>query len=144
MNGKEDNMEFYETKQGRIFFENTLPQIAKSLEKIAESLSTPTPCIRMVQEIPKDFLKDLYWGKYDPSGEPDSRETSQYSAEIRVAQEALQAQIAPDVWSQVDSIFELIAKRNCIDRAEAYELGYRAAITMLAAGLSKPDSKEAA
>lgn len=136
-------MDFYETRLGRMFYEFTVPQIAKALQKIAESLAAPAPCIRMTQEAPKDFLTQLYWGNYDPSGEPDSEESSQCSAEISKAQEAVKAQVTPEVWAQIEKVFSLISRRNDTDRAEAYAAGFRAAVTMLAAGLSKPKSKEA-
>lgn len=126
-----------------MFYEFTVPQIAKALEKIAESLAAPAPCIRMAQEAPKDFLTELYWGNYDPSGESDSQESAQCSAEIGKAQEAVKAQVTPEVWAQIENVFTLISRRNDIDRAEAYAAGFRAAVTMFAAGLSKPDRKAA-
>lgn len=137
-------MEFYQTVQEKRFFEHTLPQIVKSLGKIAESLSAPASSIRIAQEVPKDFLTELFWGNYDPSGKPDSEASAQCCAEISEAQEVIKAQVSPDVWAQVENIFALISRRNDIDRAEAYATGFRAAATMLAAGLSKPDSKGAA
>lgn len=137
-------MNFYETKMGQSFYEGTLPQIASALEKIAGYLSAPTPCIRMAQEVPKDFLSELYWGNYDPSSEPDSEESAQYSAEISMAQEAFKAQVTPEVWEQVEHIFSLISRRSDVDRAEAFAAGFRSAAAMLAAGLSAPDSKREA
>lgn len=137
-------MEFYQTKQGRIFYEGTMPRIAISLEKIAESLNAPASSLRIAHEVPENFLADLYWGNYDPSGGPDSEESVQCSAEIKAAQETIKAQVTPEVWEQIDNIFSLIARRSDIDRAEAYATGFRSATTMLAAGLSNPYRKEAA
>ena len=137
-------MEFYQTKQGRIFYEGTLPRIAIALEKIAESLITPTPSIHIAHEVPENFLAELYWGNYDPSGGPDSEESVQCSAEIKAAQETVKIQVAPEVWEQIDNIFSLISRRSDIDRAEAFAAGFRSAATLLAAGLSNPYRKEAA
>ena len=127
-------MDFYETQMGRHFYGRTLPQIADALQKIAGSLSAPPSCIRVTQEVPKNFLTELYWGNYDTSNGPDSEE-------IKAAQEAVRSQVTPEAWAQVDNIFTLIARRNDIDRAKAYAAGFQAAVTMLAAGLSGPDSK---
>lgn len=137
-------MEFYETKQGRIFYEGTIPRIVVALEKIAESLTTPIPSVHISHEVPENFLTDLYWGNYDPSGGPDSEESVQCSAKIKAAQETVKIQVTPEVWEQIDNIFSLIARRNDIDRVEAFAVGFRSAATLLAAGLSKPYHKEAA
>ena len=137
-------MEFYQTKQGRIFYEGTLPRIAIALEKIAESLSAPTPSIHIAHEVPENFLAELYWGNYDPSGGPDSEESVQCSAEIKAAQVTVKEQVTPEVWDQIDNIFSLISRRTDVDRAEAFAVGFRSASTMLAAGLSKSCHKEAA
>ena len=134
-------MEFYETQLGRRFYEHTVPQIANALQKIAGSISTPASCIHVPHEVPKDFLSELYWGNYDPSGEPDSEESARFSAEISAAQETVKALVSPEVWVQLDYLFTLIAQRNDLDRAEAYAIGFRSAVTMLVAGLSSPDSK---
>ena len=134
-------MDLYETQMGRHFYGRTLPQIADALQKIAGSLSAPPSCIRVTQEVPKNFLTELYWGNYDPSNGPDSEESVQCAAEIKAAQEAVRSQVTPEAWAQVDNIFTLIARRNDIDRAKAYAAGFQAAVTMLAAGLSGPDSK---
>ena len=63
-------MDFYQTKMGKGFYERTVPRIAKALEDIAKSLSVPAPVVQLPQDIPEDFLTDLYLGNYDPSGEP--------------------------------------------------------------------------
>lgn len=145
VNGRKGSiMEFYETKQGRIFYEGTLPRIVVALEKIAGSLSAPTPSLRIAHEVPEDFLTDLYWGNFDPSGGPDSEESAQCSAEIKAAQETVKSQVKPEVWEQIDNVFSLISRRSDIDRAEAYAAGFRSAATMLAAGMSKPCRKEVA
>lgn len=134
-------MEFYETKQGRIFYEGTLPRLISALEKIAEALGTPASCISISQEAPKDFLTNLYWGNYDPNDGPDSEEAVQCSSEIKAAQKSIMAQVTPEVWAQIDNIFSLISQRNDIERAEAFADGFRSATTMLAAGLSNPRRK---
>ena len=137
-------MNFFETEQERRFYGHTLPRIVNALEKIAGSLNKPTPCIHIAQHVPKDFLSELYWGNYDPSGGPDSEESIHCSAEIKAAQETVKAQVTPEVWEQIDNVFSLISRRSDTDRAEAYAAGFRSAATMLAAGLSKPCRKEVA
>ena len=60
-------MDFYETRMGQEFYTNTVPRITKALEDIAKSLNAPAPVIQLPQDIPKDFLTDLYLGNYDPT-----------------------------------------------------------------------------
>lgn len=137
-------MEFYQTVQGKRFFEHTLPQISKALQRISESLSTPAPCIHISQQIPKNFLTELYWERYYPGSKLDSDMWVQYSSEIRAAQETVKAQVAPEVYDQIDKIIMLMAVKNNVDQETVFAIGFRAATTMLAAGLSEPDHKGAA
>ena len=69
-------MDFYQTNMGKGFYERTVPRIAKALEDIAKSLSVPAPVVQLPQDIPEDFLTDLYLGNYDPSGEPEPEEAA--------------------------------------------------------------------
>lgn len=137
-------IEFYQTRLGKQYYEQTLPKIANALKKIAGAISAPTTSIHISQDVPKDFLAELYWGNYDPSGESDSEESARRSAEISAAQEAVKVLVSPEVWAQLDNLFALIAQRNDLDRAEAYAIGFRSAVTMLAAGLSRTGNKETA
>ncbi len=134
-------MNFHETKMGHEFYERTVPRIAAALEQIAKSLNKPAAAIGLPSdcEVPVDFLPELYEGNYDPSGEPDTEEISRCSAEILASVAALQAAVSPDVWEQIDHTLSLMNKRGDAQREQAFSAGFRAAMMMVVAGLTRPD-----
>ena len=137
-------MDFYETRMGQEFYTNTVPRITKALEDIAKSLNAPAPVIQLPQDIPKDFLTDLYLGNYDPSDEPEPEEIADCTAEIIANEAALHKAVSPDIWSLIDRTSTLLPKKGDILQAQAFAAGFRCAMTMLVVGLAKPGSGEAA
>lgn len=123
-------MEFYQTQQGRRYYESTLPRIAKSLEEIAESLSVLAPCSHIPQKDP---------GKAPAS--PRLEDADQYAERISAAQESIKGQVAPEVWERISDMLSLIRQKNDADRVDAYTAGFRSAAGMLNAGLPKPDRR---
>ena len=142
--GKDDLMDFYETRMGQEFYTNTVPRITKALEDIAKSLNAPAPVVQLPQNIPEDFLTDLYLGNYDPSDEPEPEEITDCTAEIIANEAALHKAVSPDIWSLIDRTSTLLHKKGDILQAQAFATGFRCAMTMLAAGLTKPGNGEAA
>lgn len=133
-------MNFHETKMGHEFYGRTVPRIVKALEEIAKSLDKPTPAVGLpcACEIPANFLAELYQGNYDPSGEPDTEAVSRCSAEILANETELQAAVSPDIWEQIDHTLSLMNKRGDEQREQAFAAGYRTAMMMIMAGLTRP------
>ncbi len=139
-------MNFHETKMGRIFFEGTAPRIATALETIAKRLNTPATAAVLpgTCEVPADFLAELYLGNYDPSDEPDTEEVARCIAEIVENEDALRAVVSPDIWEQIDHILSLVNKKVDRQLEQAFAAGFRSAMMMVMAGLTRPGSGKAA
>lgn len=139
-------MNFHETKMGHGFYEETVPRIAKALETIAKQLDTPatTAVLPGTCEVPADFLAELYQGSYDPSNEPDSEDVARCTAEILAEENALRAAVSPDSWKQFDRILSLVNKRGDRQREQAFAAGFRSAMMMVMAGLTRPGKGKAA
>ena len=140
-------MDFYETRMGQEFYTNTVPRITKALEDIAKSLNAPAPVVQLPQNIPEDFLKwhpTCHHGDPDPSDEPEPEEITDCTAEIIANEAALHKAVSPDIWSLIDRTSTLLHKKGDILQAQAFATGFRCAMTMLAAGLTKPGNGEAA
>ncbi len=139
-------MNFFETKMGQRFFEGTAPKIAEALERIAKKLDTPAPTAVLPRtcEVPADFLAELYQGNYDPSDEPDTEDVARCTAEILVKEDALQASVSPETWKRIDHILSLISKRGDGQLEQAFAAGFRSAMTMVVAGLTRPGTGKAA
>ncbi len=139
-------MNFHETKMGHDFYERTAPRIATALEVIAKRLDTPATAAVLPNtcEIPADFLAELYQGNYDPSDEPDTEEVVRCTAEIMAYEDALRATVTPDIWKKIDHMLFLINKRVDGQLEQAFAAGYRSAMMMVMAGLTRPGSGKAA
>lgn len=132
-------LQFHETQMGRVFFQGQLPKLIGALERIAAALRSPPPVCRVPLEVSPDFLSDLYYGRYDPSDEPESEKQKQYTKKIMACQASLRAMCSEDVWDQIEDYRTLLNERGLIERERAFSAGVRAAMRMVAAGLSAPE-----
>jgi len=139
-------MNFHETKMGHDFYEGTVPRVVKALETIAKRLDTLPAAIVLPDtcEVPANFLAELYQGGYDPSGEPDTEDVARCTAEIMAAEDALRAAVPPDIWAQTDRTLSLVNKRGDRQREQAFAAGFRSAMMLVMAGLTRPGSGKAA
>lgn len=131
-------MQFYETQMGRVFFQGQLPKLIGALESIAAALRSPPPICQVPPEVSPDFLSDLYYGRYDPSDEPESEEQKQYTRKIMACQKSLRAMCSEAVWEQIENYRTLLNERGSVEREQAFSAGVRIAMRMVAAGLSAP------
>ena len=131
-------MQFYETQMGRVFFQGQLPKLIGALEGIAAALRSPPPICQVPLEVSPDFLSDLYYGRYDPSDEPESEEQKWYTKKIMACQESLRAMCSEAVWEQIENYRTLLNERSSVEREQAFSAGVRMAMRMVAAGLSAP------
>ena len=121
---------------GRAFFQGQLPRLIGALESIAKAMRSPTPVYQMPLEVSPDFLSDLYYGAYDPSGEPDSEAQKRCTQKILVCQKNLQTACSENIWEQIENYRSLLDERGALEREQAFSAGFRAAMRMVMAGLS--------
>ncbi len=137
-------MNFHDTKMGQEFYGRTLPKIAEALKLIAKKLNTPAPAVSLPSEVPANFLSELYLGNYDPSDEPDTEEVARCIAEIMAKEDTLRAIVSPDIWEQIDHILSLVNKKVDRQLEQAFAAGFRSAMMMVMAGLTRTGSGKAA
>lgn len=131
-------MQFHETQMGKVFFQGQIPKLIGALEGIAAALRSPPPVYQVPLEVSTDFLSELYYGRYDPSDEPESEEQKQCTKKIIACQEALRAMCSKTVWEQIENYRSLLDERGSIERERAFSAGVRIVMGMVAAGLSAP------
>ena len=133
-------MNFFETNLGRTFFQVQVPKLISALTEIAEALRTPRPAVQVQTEIPKNFLTDLYHGNLEPSYAEDTPEIATCSQQIMQLQKKLYQGLSQDNREQIEDYRTLLDERYVRQAEQAFAAGFRCAMTMLAAGLSAPDS----
>ena len=130
-------MQFYETKEGRIFFESQLPRLISALTDISAALKKRGTAYVVKPEIPEDFLAELYHGNYDPSGRPYTKKETELTTEIVACQQQLREAVSADTWELIERYNTLMSRCRVIEREQAFASGFQSAMTMLAAGLSQ-------
>lgn len=131
-------MEFYRTVAGKRFFEGQLPRLITALSDIAAALKAPTPVFRLEQEVPPDFLENIYYERHDPSAMVDPEAVRTHSADIIAHQDRMRKDLSPEAWEQVERYRSLLDARAAVEREQAFAAGFRYATTLFAAGLSAP------
>lgn len=138
-------MDFHKTQAGRIFFEMQLPRLIHALERIAGSLSAPRPIITIGQNSESDFLRDLYYGDYEPSVFKTQSEQQQIlNRTVSSSEKAVRQLIAgvPDATAAFDAYQRAVDERSSALTEQAFESGFQTAVQMLVSGLNLPDTNK--
>ena len=131
-------MQFHETRAGKLFFESQLPKLISALTDISASLKNRGTAYIIKPEIPEDFLTDLYYGNYDPSGCPNTDMENELTPEMIAVQQHIRGSVDQEVWEWIERYRSLLDGCHAAEREQAFAAGFRSAMTMLAAGLSQP------
>lgn len=129
-------MEFYETVAGKNFFENQFPALVTALTDIASSLKSPVPAIQLEQEVPPNYLADLYNGWVDPAAFADSEALRACNKDVAAHQNRMREVLTPEAWELVEQYRTLLDTRGAAEQEQAFAAGFRHATTLFAAGLS--------
>lgn len=131
-------MNFHETVMGRRFFEHQLPQLIQSIQALTITLGNPTqPAILPVKADP-EFLPNLYYGNYEPATFKSTPEGDKLVQELNAAYDTLIETLSEESCGKLDLYLEIAGERNAMDARLAYESGFRTAVQMIMAGLSRP------
>lgn len=131
-------MQFYETKMGHQFFQVQLPALLSALQRIAAALEQPPKAVRLSEEVPADYLSDLYYGNLEPDKEINNDTIRRCTKEIIRMQEEIKQQLSPDEFAKVEKLMMKIEQRAFEETNTAFQTGFRTAMQMVAAGLSIP------
>lgn len=131
-------MNFYETQMGRRFFDAQLPRLIHALEQIADTMarSSHPPCTIPLEQNP-DFLRDLYYGDYEPSVFREDGRHTELNHAVSAAESALRRELRTNgaALTAFDAYQRAQAERDSAVVEQAFESGYQTAVQMIVAGL---------
>ena len=138
-------MEFYQTQMGRAFFERQVPQLIDAVNALATALSKPAPAAVLPVAADSNFLRDLFFGDYEPEIYKVSPELQRFNRAVDQAHTSLVATLPEDSMAQLEEYETALSERNIAvteQAYQAYQAGIRVAVQMIVAGLSPSISNE--
>ena len=135
-------MEFYQTQMVRAFFERQVPQLIDAVNALAAALSKPTPAAVLPVAADSNFLRDLFFGDYEPEIYKVSPELQRFDRAVDQAHTSLVATLPEDSMAQLEEYETALSERNIAVTEQAYQAGIRVAVQMIVAGLSPSISNE--
>ena len=133
-------MNFHETKMGHVFFEQQLPQLIQAVQALAAALDKPARQVALPVEGDPEFLSELYYGNYEPGIFKSTPEGDRLIQKLNAAYDVLVETLSKESCDRLDSYLEIAAERSAADIRRAYESGFRTAVQMIVAGLSRSDA----
>ena len=134
-------MEFYQTQMVRAFFERQVPQLIDAVNALA-ALSKPAPVAVLPVAADSNFLRDLFFGDYEPEIYKVSPELQRFNRAVDQAHTSLVATLPEDSVAQLEEYETALSERNIAVTEQAYQAGIRVAVQMIVAGLSPSISNE--
>ena len=131
-------MNFHDTKMGHIFFEHQLPQLIKAIQALTVALDKPLQSVPLPVEADPEFLSKLYLGEYESTPFRQTPEGKRITRAVNAAHEELKASLPESCHEKLIKYQDTLTAREGIDMQMAYESGFRTAVQMMAAGLSRP------
>ena len=135
-------MEFYQTQMVRAFFERQVPQLIDAVNALAAALSKPTPAAVLPVAADSNFLRDLFFGDYEPEIYKVSPELQRFNRAVDQAHTSLVATLPENSVAQLEEYETALSERNIAVTEQAYQAGIRVAVQMIVAGLSPSISNE--
>ena len=129
-------MEFYQTQMVRAFFERQVPQVIDAVNALAAALSKPAPAAVLPVAADSNFLRDLFFGDYEPEIYKVSPELQRFNRAVDQAHTSLVATLPENIVAQLEEYETELSERNIAVTEQAYQAGIRVAVQMIVAGLS--------
>ena len=129
-------MEFYQTQMVRAFFERQVPQVIDAVNALAAALSKPAPAAVLPEAADSNFLRDLFFGDYEPEIYKVSPELQRFNRAVDQAHTSLVATLPENIVAQLEEYETALSERNIAVTEQAYQAGIRVAVQMIVAGLS--------
>lgn len=131
-------MNFHETVMGHRFFEHQLPQLIQSIQALTTALGKPAQAVVLPVEAAPNFLSELYFGNYECGVFKQTAEPNELEQAVKRAYNALAETLPERNREELEAYLDAAAERNSDNMRRAYESGFRTAIQMIMAGLSRP------
>lgn len=131
-------MNFHDTKMGHTFFEHQLPQLIQAIQALTIALDKPVQTVALPVEVDPEFLSRLYMGEYESAPFRQTPEGVEITRAVNAAHEELEAVVPESCHEKLMKYQDTLTMREGVDLQMAYESGFRTAVQMMAAGLSRP------
>lgn len=133
-------MNFHETEMGHTFFEHQLPNLIRSIDALVAALGKPAQPVILPLEPDPEFLSELYYGNYEPGTFKQTPESADLTRTINEARDALEAALSEAAQEKLRLYEDALSMRDSDEIRWAYESGFRTAVQMILAGLSRPEA----
>ena len=131
-------MNFHDTKMGHTFFEHQLPQLIQAIQALAIALDKPVQAVALPVEADPEFMSKLYLGEYESAPFRQTPEGVEITRAVNAAHKDLEAALPESCHEKLMKYQDTLTMREGVDMQMAYESGFRTAVQMIAAGLSRP------
>lgn len=131
-------MDFYQTPMGHTFFERHVPQLIQAIEALTSALDKPAQAVTLPVEADPEFLSRLYLGEYESAPFRQTPEGVEITRAVNAAHKDLEAALPESCHEKLMKYQDTLTMREGVDMQMAYESGFRTAVQMIAAGLSRP------
>ena len=131
-------MDFYQTPMGHTFFERHVPQLIQAIEALTSALDKPAQAVTLPVEADPEFLSRLYLGEYESAPFQQTPEGAELTRAVNTAHDELEALLPEGCHEKLMQYQDTLTMREGVDLQRAYESGFRTAVRMMAAGLSRP------
>lgn len=131
-------MNFHDTKMRHTFFEHQLPQLIQAIQALTIALDKPVQSVVLPVEADPEFLSRLYMGEYESAPFRQTPEGTEITRAVNAAHEELEAVVPESCHEKLMKYQDTLTMREGVDMQMAYESGFRTAVQMMAAGLSRP------
>lgn len=135
-------MDFYQTSMGRTFFERHVPQLIQAIQALTAALNKPAQAVTLPVEADPEFLSKLYLGEYESAPFQQTPEGAELTRAVNAAYEELEASLPEGCHEKLMQYQDTLTMREGVDLQMAYESGFRTAVQMIMAGLSRPQGKQ--
>ena len=131
-------MNFHDTKMGHTFFEHQLPQLIQAIQALTIALDKPVQAVALPEEADPEFMSKLYLGEYESAPFRQTPEGVEITRAVNAAHKDLEAALPESCHEKLMKYQDTLTMREGVDMQMAYESGFRTAVQMIAAGLSRP------
>ena len=131
-------MNLHDTKVGHTYFEHQLPQLIQAIQALTIALDKPVQAVALPVEADPEFMSKLYLGEYESAPFRQTPEGVEITRAVNAAHKDLEAALPESCHEKLMKYQDTLTMREGVDMQMAYESGFRTAVQMIAAGLSRP------
>lgn len=128
-------MEFYETEEGKRFFDVQVPSLIRALEDLTSVLKQKQAPVELPVETKQDFLRELYCGNIEIGVHSMENYSGEALKEVTALQDELKKQLTEEQWELFQSCSSKAASYASSEASRMFQHGFRLAVNLIVAGL---------